>query len=341
MTLRYHQRGGRLTPDYVCAKASVEQASPICQSIPGGGIDEAVGRLLVESVTPLALEVALKVQDELQAHLNEAETLRQQHVQRAQYEANLAQLRYMRVDPNNRLVAQTLETLWNDKLRLLTQAKEECEKQRQLDDHRLTAEQKTMIAALASNFPKLWNDPKTPDLDRKRMARLLLEDVTLRREQEVVVQVRFKGGSIRVLSLPAPLTMAQLRRTKSEILAEIDHLLNSMTDSQIAAELNQHGWCCSVSHRPFTARAVLVLRKNHKLTSHADRLRAKGWLNAREIAQILDTKPIHVDYWREQHLLAGVPVNDKNEHMYERPNADVVQIIKRRIRSNKHNPNLG
>ena len=338
MTLRYHQRGGRLTPDYVCAKAAVEQTHPVCQSIPGGGVDEAVGRLLVESVTPLALEVALKVQDELQAHLNEAEKLRQQHVQRAQYEADLARVRYMRVDPNNRLVAQTLETQWNDKLRLLTQAKEECEKQRQLDDQRVTAEQKALIVALASDFPKLWNDPKTPDRDRKRMARLLLEDVTLRREKEVVVQVRFKGGATRVISLPAPLTVGQQRKTKPEILAEIDRLLDTMTDSQIAAELNQRGRCCSVNHHPFTARAVLVLRCNHKLTSRADRLRAKGLLNTWEMAQILETKPNLVDYWREQELLLGVRLNDKNEYMYERPNSDRVQTIKRRSKLSKTQP---
>ena len=130
MTLRYHQRGGRLTPNYVCAKAAVEEAQPVCQSIPGGGVDEAVGSLLIECVTPLALEVALKVQEELQARLEEADRLRQQHVQRAQYEADQARVRYMRVDPNNRLVADTLETQWNDKLRSLTQAKEEYEKQR-------------------------------------------------------------------------------------------------------------------------------------------------------------------------------------------------------------------
>lgn len=148
MTLRYHQRGGRRTPDYVCAKTAVEQSEPVCQSIPGGGVDEAVGKLLVQSVTPMALEVALKVQEELQTRLDEADRLRQQHVQRAQYEADQARVRYMRVDPNNRLVADTLETQWNDKLRLLAQAKEECEKQRQLDAQRLTAEQKTQVLVL-------------------------------------------------------------------------------------------------------------------------------------------------------------------------------------------------
>jgi len=77
-----HRRGGRLVPEYVCGKDSVEQGQPTCQSILGAGIDEAVGQLLVESVTPLALEVALKVQNEIEDQVAQADRLRQQQVQR-------------------------------------------------------------------------------------------------------------------------------------------------------------------------------------------------------------------------------------------------------------------
>jgi hypothetical protein len=183
----------------------VEQAKPVCQHIPGGGIDEALGALLVQSVTPLALEVALNVQQEVQARVAEADRLRrQQQVQRAQYEADQARLRYMRVDPNNRLVADTLETQWNEKLRSLAHAKEEYEKQHARDRVQLGEEQKARIRALASDFPKLWHDPKTLDRDRKRMAHLLLEDVTLHRDRDILVQVRFRGGATRQLRLPLP-----------------------------------------------------------------------------------------------------------------------------------------
>jgi len=126
-------------------------------------------------------------------------------VQRAQYEADRARVRYMRVDPNHRLVADTLEAQWNEKLRLLAQAKEDCAKQQRLDSAQLTEEQRTKILALAADFPRLWQEFTTSDRDRKRMARLLLEDVTLfRREQEIVVQVRFKGGATRELHLAVP-----------------------------------------------------------------------------------------------------------------------------------------
>ncbi|MBI1993152.1 MAG: recombinase family protein [Deltaproteobacteria bacterium] len=329
MSLRYHQRGGRLTPDYVCAKDCVERARPLCQCIPGGGIDEAVGSLLVESVTPLALEVALKVQDELQARLAEADRLRHQHVQRTQYEAEQARLRYMRVDPNNRLVADTLETQWNEKLRLLTQAKEEYEKQRQHDSAQISAEQRAKILALASDFPRLWNNPKTLDRDRKRMARLLLEDVTLRREQEVVVQVRFKGGATRQLQLPLPKRAWELKKTKPEIVAEINRLSDQHTDGEIARLLNQRDWR-SGGGCLFTLRIVNRLRRDYHLKSLGDRLRAQGWLTVREIATVLECKSPLVNYWRKTGLLAGRRFCDRNDYLYQRPPELVVAEIKTR-----------
>lgn len=331
MTLRYHQRGSRLTPDYVCGKTAVEQTHSVCQQIPGGGVDEAVGKLLVESVTPLALEVALKVQEELQERLDQADRLRQQHVQRAQYEADQARLRYMRVDPNNRLVADTLETHWNDKLRSLAQVKDDYEKQRQADAQRLTAEQKAQVLALASDFSKLWNDPKTPDRERKRMARLLLQDVTLRRDQEVLVQIRFRGGATCELRLPLAKPSWELRRTKSEAVAAIDQLLDEHTAAEIAQLLNRRqwrsGWGCL-----FTQRIIQRLIKDHHLATRDTRLRARGLLSAREIAPIIDSKPLCVDYWREQGLLKGARRNEKNEYYYERPTPEIVQQIKQRRR---------
>ncbi len=329
MTIQYHQRGGRVTPNYVCSKTCVEQSQPMCQSIPGGPLDEAVGQLLIESVTPLALEVALQVQDELQGRLDQADRLRQQQVQRAQYEANQAQVRFLRVDPNNRLVADTLETQWNDKLRSLAQAKEECEKQRQCDARRLSAEQRDQVLALASDFPRLWADPKTPNRERKRMARLLLEDVTLRRDQDVVAQVRFKGGATRELHLPLPKRSWELTQTDPETLAAIDQLLNEHTETEIAQLLNQRG-LRSGRGLAFTPIMVYRLVREHHMATRDVRLRARGLLAARDIGQLIDCAPNLVNYWRCQGLLPCVRLNERNEYYYERPSPEIVQQIKQR-----------
>lgn len=272
------------------------------------------------------------MQNEIQQRLAEADRLRQQQVQRAQYEADRARVRYMRVDPNNRLVADTLETQWNEKLRLLAQAKDDCEKQSRLDSAQLTHQQKAEILALAADFPKLWQAPTTSDRDRKRMARLLLEDVTLRREQEIIVQVRFKGGATEELRLPLPKSAWALRKTKPEIVREIDRLLEEHTESQIAADLNENGWHTSAGH-PFTRSIVHRLRRAHHLRSRPERLRQKGWLTTKQIAPQIGCKPSLVKYWRQQGLLQGIRLNDKEEYLYSPPQPDRVAQIKQRTRT--------
>jgi DNA invertase Pin-like site-specific DNA recombinase len=335
MTVRYHERGGRLSPDYLCQKQMVEHCLPVCQSIPGGVVDAALSALILERVSPLALEVALNVQQQLQEHLAESDRLRHQYVERAQYGAEQARVRFMRVDPNNRLVADTLEALWNDKLRQLEQAREDYEKQRESGQRTITQQLKAQILALAEDFPRLWKDPGTTDRDRKRMVRLILEDVTLNRDHTLITaQVRFKGGATKVLRLPMPPRAWQLRKTRVEIVAEIDRLLEQCTDSEIATELNSRGWRSSGNHS-FNARMIRSLSTSHKLPSRSERLRAKGLLTARQIAELIGSKPLLVDYWREIGLLDGIRLNDKNEYLYEHPNADTIQQIKRRIKLRK------
>ena len=120
----------------------------------------------------------------------------------------------MRVDPDNRLVADALEADWNQKLRALAEAQQEYDRQRKAEELRIDSEKRRQILSLASDFPRLWNDPNTPDRDRKRMARLILEDVTLIRGEQITVQVRFKGGATRTLQA-SPLICAGPTRTWS------------------------------------------------------------------------------------------------------------------------------
>lgn len=337
MTVRYHRRKAGLVPDYLCQKQRVEGTQALCQQIQGAELDAAVGRLLAESVSPLALEVVLNVQAEIQSRLDEAERWRQQQVQRAQYEADHARVRYMRVDPNNRLVADTLETQWNEKLRRLAEAKEECEQRRKLDAVHLTDEQKAKVRALASDFPKLWRDPKTTDRDRKQMARLLLEDVTLHRDREVLAQLRFKGGATQQLRLPLPKHAWDLRRTGAEIIREIDQLLEERTEGEVAQALNQQGRVTSCG-RPFNTGMIRRLEQTHRLKNRCDRLREQGLLTIEEMAGLLDCPTKLVYHWRYLGLIEGVSVNDLGARLYKRPTENVIIEIKSRQRRRLWDP---
>lgn len=318
MTVRYHGRHGRLWPDYVCQREGIERAKPLCQRVPGAGIDQAIGDLLVDAVTPVALEVALTVQQELQARLEEADRLRQKQVERAQYEADLACRRYMRVDPDHRLVADSLEAEWNSKLRTLTETQQERERQREQDRKVLSDEQRAAILSLAVNFPRLWRDPNTPDRERKRMIRLLLEDVTLVRGQDITLHVRFQGGATKTLTLPVPLNAWKQRTTNSGVVQEIDRLLDHHTYPEIAARLNDRGMH-SGEGKAFTSRIVARIQRSYGLTSRYDRLRKAGMLTVEEMAAVLGISPQCVKIWKRHGLVRGHAYNDKNDCLYEHP----------------------
>ncbi len=320
MTVRYHSRKGAQWPDYVCQREGIETATSKCQTIPGSGLDQAIGELLVETVTPMTLEVALQVQAELQARIDEADTLRRQHVQRARQEADLARRRFMEADPANRLVVDVLEAEWNDKLRALNAAQEEFEQRRAHDRQHLSDKQRQQILALATDFPRLWNDPKTPQRERKRMVRLLLKDVTLTKSNVITAGVRFKGGTSRTLTLPLAQPSWQLRQTPAQVVAEIDALLDHKTEGEIVATLNARG-LVSGEGKPFHANIVQKIRRAYGIRTRYDRLRDAGMLTLTEIAAVLGVSTGTVKTWRNHGLLRAQAYNDKNECLYAHPGA--------------------
>jgi DNA invertase Pin-like site-specific DNA recombinase len=316
MTLRYHTRQAGLCPEYVCQRKGIENAEPPCQRIPGAEVDRVLSDMLLELVNPVALDVALTVQQELQARLDESDRLRKQHVERARYEAELAQRRYMRVDPENRLVADTLEADWNQKLRALTEAQEQYEQRREQDRQVFNEEQRAAIMALAQDFPRLWRDPTTEDGDRKRMIRLLVEDVTMLRSEHITLHVRFRGGAARTVILPNPLRSWESWTTDAEIVGKIDQLLNTLTFSEIAATLNRNGFRSGKGQR-FTPRYIARIQKQYALRSRFDRLRALGLLTVNEMASVLSVNPKTVKIWTAHGLLKAHAYTDKPEHLYE------------------------
>lgn len=315
MTVRYHDSKAGLVPTYVCQQDGIQRAAPICQSIPGAKIDEAIGELLLEMITPATLELALDVQRQLQAQLDRADRLRQQHVERARYEAELAQQRYMKVDPQNRLVADQLEADWNAKLRALHEAQQQYEQQSQADRAKLSEGQRQEVQDLAKDFPRLWRDPRTPQRERKRMVRLLLEDVTLIKGAQLDVHVRLRGGATRSLTMPVPQPSYKGWQTDPEVVALIDQLLDECTTTEVAAQLNARG-LSSGKGGSFTKLTVTRVCRSYRLKNRYQRLREAGMLRRGEVARQLGVTEGTVTLWRRQGLLKAHPY-DKTNYLYE------------------------
>jgi hypothetical protein len=318
MTIRYHQRRDGLVPDYRCANDNIQRNGPVCLYLPGHTIDQAIEQLLLQTVTPLALEVALTVQAELEARVDQADQLRRAHVERAHHHAELARRRYLAVDPDNRLVADTLEADWNDALRALQAAQDEYDRQSAAANAALDEHRKTQIRQLATDFPKLWTDPATPARERKRITRLLIEDVTLNKTDQIHLHVRFRGGQTTSLTIPIPLNSWQARQTDPDTFQLLDHLLDDHTDGETAEKLNAAGRRTGTG-KTFTAHIVLHIRRAHGLPSHHDRLRAQGLLTITETAHRLNVHPSTIKAWHRAGLLTSRKANDKNERLFDPP----------------------
>ncbi len=318
MTVRYHTRRGKAVPEYLCQRAGIEDARPSCARIGGGEVDAAVGELLLATITPLALDTALAVQAELENRAAEADGLRRQRVERARHAADAARRRYLAVDPDNRLVAANLEADWNDALRTLTTAQEDYERQAARAAPLDTAG-KARISALASDFPALWSDPRTPQRERKRMTRLLIADVTLTRaDHRITAQVRFKAGQTTSIKVDAGLPAYEARRTPRNIIAEIDRLLDDHTEAGVAEQLNHRG-LTSGTGQPFHSGIVHHIRVKHQLATREERLRKRGLVPLDEAAAALGVCTTTLKAWHHEGRLAAQRVNQKGEHYYQIP----------------------
>jgi DNA invertase Pin-like site-specific DNA recombinase len=319
MTVRYHQRRGCAVPDYLCDSRRIQEAGTTCQSIPGAALDEAIGNLLLKTVSPLTLKVALAVEEELKDRLAEAQGLRQTHCERLRYEADLARRRYLQVDPDNRLVADELEREWNEKLRVHRDAVEASDRHKEADLQRLTDDQRAEIRRLATDFPALWRDPGTPERERKRMARLILEDVTLTRTgYEVRADVRFRGGTTATITSAVALPVSQRAPTPKAVVAEIDRLLEEHTPTEIAEILNDKGMRSGEGKR-FHRGIVGRLIRNYGLKDRYTRLREAGMLTREEVAAAVGICATTVPAWRQAGFLQTVVYDERNHCLYRPP----------------------
>lgn len=217
--VRYSARRGKQEAWYVCDRARNSLGEPHCQSIAGAPIDEAIGELVAEEMTPTAVELALEIRREIEAQYEEADRLRCRAI-------DLAQRRYMLVDPGNRLVADTLEGEWNDKLRALAKAQEDRRLARQEDQLVLDEAIRNRLIAMTTDFKTLWRDPALPNRERKRLLAYIIEDVTLIKlpaEGTTRIHVRFKGGKTETLTVRNPKSSAQQVKTPPKVIELVEH----------------------------------------------------------------------------------------------------------------------
>jgi hypothetical protein len=223
----------------------------------------------------------------------------QMRLERAEYEALLAERRYQEVDPANRLVAATLEQRWNEALQQLSALKEQFEQAQRQQARAATPEQKARVLALARDFPRLWHAPTTEAKDRKRMLRLLIKDITVEKPapKQVLLHIRWQGGACTDVTVDLPPGVADQVRYPPELLERIRELAATLTDEQIADSLNRQGRT-SPKGKAFTVSMIKWVRYKHAIPR--PQLQRPDELTVDQMMAKFDVSRHVVYYWIER-----------------------------------------
>jgi Recombinase zinc beta ribbon domain/Resolvase, N terminal domain/Recombinase len=261
MTVQYSTtRGGRSYPRYLCNHAAAARGEPLCAAISGPRLDRAITELALAALAPAALEVSLKVSEEMERERAKGDALWQQRLQRAKYEAERAERQYHAVEPENRLVARTLERAWEEKLLAERTLREQYERRQPHERRCLTEQERETIRALASDLPTLWNAPTTTAVDRKAVLHILVERVlvTVQAGTEAVdLVVRWAGGHETSTRIRRPVGKLSQLANHGQLLEQIrSWRVAGHKAGEIAKMLNDTGWVTPTQRNVFTDRLV-------------------------------------------------------------------------------------
>jgi DNA invertase Pin-like site-specific DNA recombinase len=309
ITVRYTGNGG-IYPCYQCNWLHREGlASKSCMNFRCDLLDAAVAKEVLQALQPVELELALAALEELEARDHTLGRQWQMRLERAEYEAALAERRYQEVDPSQRLVAATLERRWNAALLHCEELKQQAEEFKRQHARVATAEQKAQVLALAKDLPRLWHAPTTQANDRKRMLRLLIKDITVEKPSDpkkLLVHIRWMGNTSTNLTLQLPPNIADRVRYPTAVVDRVRELARSLTDAEIASQFRREGFT-SAKGKTFSTSIIRELRFTYRIPPPI--LRKPEELTVAQVAEHFAVSHGVVYYWIERGYVQARKLN--------------------------------
>ncbi len=273
----------RHTPHYSCVRHLLEGHEQTCYGLSAGPIDALVIQQVLRALEPAALELSLPAVasvEQQRARLNEHW---KQNLERVRYDVQRAERQYQLVDPENRLVARTLEQRGEETLRHQRQLEDDDDRFLREQPASLTDDERTRIRTLAEDIPTLWKAPGTTHADRKEVIRCLVERVVaqVRPDSEYVdVTIAWQGGFTSQHEIVRPVRLYTQLRDYERLLNRIAELRRAgRTAVSIAARLNDEGFMPPKRCGPFIPETVrgLMARRGLKHERAGERLAADEW----------------------------------------------------------------
>jgi DNA invertase Pin-like site-specific DNA recombinase len=296
---------------YQCRRAQIDYGTPLCQAFPAARLDHAAGELFLEAVRPAAIETTLAALAVLERERQALDRHWRLRIERARYEAQRAQRQYDAIEPENRLVARSLETRWDTALRVLEQLEQEYAVARRTELLPLDEAERRAVRDLAEDLPALWRAATTTDVDRKRLLRLVVTEVVLtvdaeRRRAEATIV--WSGGATTRHEVRRP-PPGWHGRTEPAVIARLRELARHCPDHQVAARLNTEGLRTRTG-KAWTYARVYSVRRQHgiatacPLHTRETARRADGLMPVTAAARRLAVSPSLVHVWVRHGVLA-------------------------------------
>jgi DNA invertase Pin-like site-specific DNA recombinase len=303
MSVRYTGNGG-ISPVYECKGRWEHGRRATCTTVPTPSMDRAIGDRLLAIMQPTQLELALQVMDKLVNKEDDADKGWKLLLERTQYEADRAERQYQQVEPENRLVARSLEAKWNEKLAEMARTEQEYAQYRSRLSWRPTEQDRAEILDLAFTLPRVWGSATTTYKDRKRILRLLIEDVTVfaeARNPDVRLGLRWRNQCCEEIHTSKALPKGTARKHTSEQTEKVRKLALTMTDKQMVIYFNDLG-IRTPEGRIFTVPSIKWIRYLNKIPAFV--LPRQGF-TVKEVAHRLEVSTHVVYYWLEHGILQG------------------------------------
>jgi excisionase family DNA binding protein len=298
MTVQYRAKGAH----YDCSVSRINHVrTPGCRSVKAAGVDELVARRLLAALAPEEIALALAAAEEVSERRARSDRALELRVERAGYDAARAERAFHACEPENRLVARSLETRWETKLRELADAEAELAEQ----TAPAPEPSREQLEALARDVPALWAADSTSEKDRKRLLRALIADVTITSQpasREVSVGIRWRTGAAEQHTMQRPASVNDATRTPPETVELIKRLAPGRTNTEIADQLNATGLRTGKG-LPFNDSAVRHIRRAHHIP--ATPLPHPGGLTVNQVAERLGISPGAIYDWISHNKLAA------------------------------------
>jgi hypothetical protein len=284
-------------------------ATKDCMNFRCDRLDTVIAGEALQALQPAQLELALAALRELESRDHAIHHQWQMRLERAEYEAALAERRYQEVDPSNRLVAGTLEQRWNEALLQVDSVKQQAADGLRREARVATAEQHAQVLALAKDLPRVWHATTTQAKDRKRMLRLLIKDITVEKaphQKTLVAHIRWQGGACTDHLVELPPKRADAVRYPAAIVDRVRALASRFVDAEIADQFNRDGQI-SATGKPYTTKMIQWIRGCHRIPPPT--LKTAEERTVQQVATHFGVSDHVVYYWIDRRLLHARRLN--------------------------------